>query len=98
MPGYYAFDAAFGGAQRDEERSHGMERILSVRRAEHGFDPKSAGPELSLLFSALVYGGEPVRVFPLTGAIRSSVAAPAEIRAELRAAPVGATRPADLLR
>lgn len=62
----HGFDAAFGGARRDEEKSRAKERIFSFRTANHGWDPKSQRPELWNLFNARVKAGESIRVFPLS--------------------------------
>ena len=62
----HGFDAAFGGARRDEEASRAKERIFSVRSASHGWDPKNQRPELWSLYNARVRGGESLRVFPLS--------------------------------
>ena len=62
----YGFDAAFGGARRDEEKSRAKERIFSVRSAQHRWDPKRQRPELWRLYNARTRGGESVRVFPLS--------------------------------
>src|SRR5207248_11671621 len=62
----YAFDAAFGGARRDEERSRAKERVFSFRSAQHGWDPKSQRPELWRLYNARKRRGESIRVFPLS--------------------------------
>lgn len=62
----YGFDAAFGGARRDEEKSRAKERIFSFRTASHGWDPKNQRPELWNLFNARVRKGESIRVFPLS--------------------------------
>jgi sulfate adenylyltransferase subunit 2 len=62
----YGFDAAFGGARRDEEKSRAKERIFSVRSAEHRWDPKRQRPELWRLYNARVNKGESLRVFPLS--------------------------------
>jgi sulfate adenylyltransferase subunit 2 len=62
----YGFDLAFGGARRDEERSRAKERIVSVRSAQHQWDPKRQRPELWQLYNARVAQGESVRVFPLS--------------------------------
>jgi sulfate adenylyltransferase subunit 2 len=62
----YGFDAAFGGARRDEEKSRAKERIFSVRSAQHRWDPKSQRPELWRLYNARVNKGESIRVFPLS--------------------------------
>ncbi|MEW6255678.1 MAG: sulfate adenylyltransferase subunit CysD [Pseudomonadota bacterium] len=63
---HHGFDAAFGGARRDEEKSRAKERIFSFRTANHGWDPKSQRPELWNLFNARVKPGESIRVFPLS--------------------------------
>ena len=60
------FDAAFGGARRDEEKSRAKERIVSVRSAAHEWDPKNQRPEFWRLYNARVNPGESVRVFPLS--------------------------------
>jgi sulfate adenylyltransferase subunit 2 len=62
----YAFDAAFGGARRDEEKSRAKERIFSVRTAQHAWDPKSQRPEMWRAYNARVRKGESLRVFPLS--------------------------------
>lgn len=62
----YGFDAAFGGARRDEEKSRAKERIFSFRTASHGWDPKSQRPELWNLYNAKKAKGESIRVFPLS--------------------------------
>jgi sulfate adenylyltransferase subunit 2 len=62
----YQFDAAFGGARRDEEKSRAKERIFSFRTAQHRWDPKSQRPELWRLFNARKQKGESIRVFPLS--------------------------------
>jgi sulfate adenylyltransferase subunit 2 len=62
----YGFDAAFGGARRDEERSRAKERVFSFRSAQHRWDPKSQRPELWRLYNARKHRGESVRVFPLS--------------------------------
>ncbi len=62
----YGFDAAFGGARRDEEKSRAKERILSFRTASHGWDPKTQRPELWSLWNARVAPGESIRAFPLS--------------------------------
>ena len=62
----YKFDAAFGGARRDEEKSRAKERIFSFRTASHRWDPKSQRPELWNLYNARVNPGESIRVFPLS--------------------------------
>ncbi|MBX3446049.1 MAG: sulfate adenylyltransferase subunit CysD [Parvibaculaceae bacterium] len=60
------FDAAFGGARRDEEKSRAKERILSFRTASHGWDPKNQRPELWNLYNARKNKGESIRVFPIS--------------------------------
>ena len=60
------FDAAFGGARRDEEKSRAKERIFSFRSASHGWDPKAQRPELWHLYNARIHKGESIRVFPLS--------------------------------
>ena len=62
----YGFDAAFGGARRDEERSRAKERIFSFRSAQHRWDPKNQRPELWRLYNARKNPGESIRVFPLS--------------------------------
>lgn len=62
----YGFDAAFGGARRDEEKSRAKERIFSFRSAAHRWDPKSQRPELWKLYNARKHKGESIRVFPLS--------------------------------
>jgi len=62
----YGFDAAFGGARRDEEKSRAKERIFSFRTASHGWDPKTQRPELWSLWNARVAPGESIRAFPLS--------------------------------
>jgi sulfate adenylyltransferase subunit 2 len=62
----YRFDAAFGGARRDEEKSRAKERIFSFRSASHRWDPKSQRPELWNLYNTRVRPGESIRVFPLS--------------------------------
>ena len=62
----HAFDAAFGGARRDEEKSRAKERILSLRSAQHRWDPKQQRPELWSLYNARKRAGESLRVFPLS--------------------------------
>jgi sulfate adenylyltransferase subunit 2 len=61
-----AFDAAFGGARRDEEKSRAKERIFSFRSAQHHWDPKRQRPELWRLYNARKRKGESIRVFPLS--------------------------------
>ena len=62
----YGFDAAFGGARRDEEKSRAKERIFSFRTAAHGWDPKNQRPELWNLYNARKSKGESIRVFPIS--------------------------------
>ncbi|MCX7357133.1 MAG: sulfate adenylyltransferase subunit CysD [Alphaproteobacteria bacterium] len=62
----YGFDAAFGGARRDEEKSRAKERIFSFRTANHRWDPKNQRPELWRLYNAKKHKGESIRVFPLS--------------------------------
>ncbi|MCB4766984.1 sulfate adenylyltransferase subunit CysD [Ancylobacter sp. Lp-2] len=62
----YGFDAAFGGARRDEEKSRAKERIFSFRTETHAWDPKSQRPELWNLYNTRVRPGESIRVFPLS--------------------------------
>jgi sulfate adenylyltransferase subunit 2 len=62
----YGFDAAFGGARRDEEKSRAKERIFSFRSASHRWDPKNQRPELWNLYNARKARGESIRVFPLS--------------------------------
>ncbi|BBC70971.1 sulfate adenylyltransferase small subunit [Altererythrobacter sp. B11] len=62
----HGFDAAFGGARRDEEKSRAKERIFSFRTASHGWDPKNQRPELWNLYNARKNKGESIRVFPLS--------------------------------
>jgi sulfate adenylyltransferase subunit 2 len=63
---HYGFDAAFGGARRDEEKSRAKERIFSFRSAQHRWDPKQQRPELWRLYNARKHKGESIRVFPLS--------------------------------
>jgi sulfate adenylyltransferase subunit 2 len=63
---HYRFDAAFGGARRDEEKSRAKERIFSIRSEQHRWDPKQQRPELWRLYNARVRKGESIRVFPLS--------------------------------
>ncbi|MGB7373412.1 sulfate adenylyltransferase subunit CysD [Pontixanthobacter sp.] len=63
---HYGFDAAFGGARRDEEKSRAKERIFSFRSANHGWDPKQQRPELWNLYNARKAKGESIRIFPLS--------------------------------
>jgi sulfate adenylyltransferase subunit 2 len=62
----YGFDAAFGGARRDEEKSRAKERIFSFRTATHAWDPKNQRPELWNLYNARKNKGESIRVFPIS--------------------------------
>ncbi|NSZ87699.1 sulfate adenylyltransferase subunit CysD (plasmid) [Agrobacterium tumefaciens] len=62
----YGFDAAFGGARRDEEKSRAKERILSFRNSSHAWDPKGQRPEMWKTYNTRVSAGETVRVFPLS--------------------------------
>ena len=62
----YGFDAAFGGARRDEEKSRAKERIFSFRSASHRWDPKRQRPELWSLYNVRKSPGESMRVFPLS--------------------------------
>ncbi|WP_175915314.1 MULTISPECIES: sulfate adenylyltransferase subunit CysD [Burkholderia] len=63
---HYGFDAAFGGARRDEEKSRAKERIVSLRSAQHRWDPKRQRPELWSLYNARKRRGESLRVFPIS--------------------------------
>ena len=62
----YGFDAAFGGARRDEEKSRAKERVYSFRDAKHRWDPKNQRPELWNVYNGKVKKGESIRVFPLS--------------------------------
>lgn len=62
----YGFDAAFGGARRDEEKSRAKERVFSFRSANHRWDPKNQRPELWHLYNARKNKGESMRVFPIS--------------------------------
>jgi len=62
----YGFDAAFGGAMRDEEKSRAKERIFSFRTAAHAWDPKNQRPELWRVYNTRINKGESIRVFPLS--------------------------------
>jgi sulfate adenylyltransferase subunit 2 len=62
----YRFDAAFGGARRDEEKSRAKERVVSLRSAEQRWDPKRQRPELWRLYNTRMSRGESLRVFPLS--------------------------------
>jgi sulfate adenylyltransferase subunit 2 len=63
---HYGFDAAFGGARRDEEKSRAKERVYSFRNEFHQWDPKNQRPELWNLYNAKINKGETIRVFPLS--------------------------------
>ncbi len=63
---HYRFDAAFGGARRDEEKSRAKERVFSIRSAQHRWDPKQQRPELWSLYNVRHNPGESIRVFPLS--------------------------------
>ncbi|SDQ81349.1 sulfate adenylyltransferase subunit CysD [Brevundimonas sp. 374] len=63
---HYGFDAAFGGARRDEEKSRAKERIFSFRTTEHRWDPKNQRPELWRLYNTRKKPGESIRVFPIS--------------------------------
>jgi sulfate adenylyltransferase subunit 2 len=63
---HYGFDAAFGGARRDEEKSRAKERVFSFRSVNHRWDPKNQRPELWSLYNARKSKGESVRVFPIS--------------------------------
>jgi sulfate adenylyltransferase subunit 2 len=62
----HGFDAAFGGARRDEEKSRAKERIFSFRSANHVWDPRNQRPELWSLFNTRIHRGESIRAFPLS--------------------------------
>src|SRR6476620_12347865 len=62
----WGFDAAIGGARRDEEKSRAKERIFSFRNAQHRWDPKNQRPELWKVYNARKHPGESIRVFPLS--------------------------------
>ena len=62
----YGFDAAFGGARRDEEKSRAKERIFSFRSAQHVWDPKNQRPEMWKIYNTRIAPGESIRVFPLS--------------------------------
>ncbi len=62
----HGFDAAFGGARRDEEKSRAKERVFSFRTKNHGWDPKTQRPELWNLYNTRIKPGESIRVFPLS--------------------------------
>ncbi|MCA0406573.1 MAG: sulfate adenylyltransferase subunit CysD [Proteobacteria bacterium] len=69
----YGFDAAFGGARRDEEKSRAKERVFSLRSADHRWDPKAQRPEPWALFNTKKHQGESFRVFPLSNWTESDV-------------------------
>ena len=62
----YGFDAAFGGARRDEEKSRAKERVFSFRNATHSWDPKNQRPEMWNIYNTRIETGESIRVFPLS--------------------------------
>jgi sulfate adenylyltransferase subunit 2 len=62
----YGFDAAFGGARRDEEKSRAKERIFSFRNSQHAWDPKKQRPEMWKTYNTRINPGESIRVFPLS--------------------------------
>ena len=62
----YEFDAAFGGARRDEERSRAKERVFSFRDRNHRWDPRNQRPELWNLYNGRIHKGESIRAFPLS--------------------------------
>ncbi|MCO5733025.1 sulfate adenylyltransferase subunit CysD [Rhizobium sp. SSA_523] len=62
----YGFDAAFGGARRDEEKSRAKERIFSFRNAQQAWDPKSQRPEMWKTYNTRITAGESIRVFPIS--------------------------------
>jgi len=62
----YSFDAAFGGARRDEEKSRAKERVFSFRSSQHRWDPKNQRPELWNIYNSRINKSESVRVFPLS--------------------------------
>src|SRR6185312_4736673 len=63
---HFGFDAAFGGARRDEEKSRAKERVFSFRDKHHQWDPKNQRPELWNLYNGRVHKGESIRAFPLS--------------------------------
>ena len=63
---HWGFDAAFGGARRDEEKSRAKERVFSFRSAGHVWDPRNQRPELWRLYNTQIHPGETIRVFPLS--------------------------------
>lgn len=62
----HGFDAAFGGARRDEEKSRAKERIFSFRDSKHGWEPKNQRPEMWKIYNTRIHNGESIRVFPLS--------------------------------
>lgn len=62
----HGFDAAFGGARRDEEKSRAKERVFSFRNAAHSWDPKNQRPEMWNIYNGRIAAGESIRVFPLS--------------------------------
>jgi sulfate adenylyltransferase subunit 2 len=62
----HRYDAAFGGARRDEEKSRAKERVFSFRDAQHRWDPKNQRPELWNIYNGRIHQGESIRVFPLS--------------------------------
>lgn len=62
----YKFDAAFGGARRDEEKSRAKERIFSFRNSQHAWDPKNQRPEMWKTYNTRITPGESIRIFPLS--------------------------------
>ena len=62
----YRFDAALGGARRDEEKSRAKERVFSFRTGSHGWDPRNQRPELWRLYNGKIHKGESIRAFPLS--------------------------------
>jgi sulfate adenylyltransferase subunit 2 len=62
----HGFDAAFGGARRDEEKSRAKERIFSFRNSAHAWDPKNQRPEMWRIYNTRIAAGESIRVFPLS--------------------------------
>jgi sulfate adenylyltransferase subunit 2 len=64
--GTFGFDAALGGARRDEEKARAKERVFSFRTAQHRWDPRNQRPELWNLYNTQIHKGESVRVFPLS--------------------------------
>jgi sulfate adenylyltransferase subunit 2 len=70
----YGFDAAFGGARRDEEKSRAKERVFSIRSAQHRWDPKRQRPELWRVYNTRKAKGESLRVFPNSTSGSTSIA------------------------